>query len=120
MPYNREYYLKNKEKLTQMTVEWFRQNRERWNAYQRRRWKNMRTTCITTTSGRIYGSKRPYPENGCELCNRIKKLHYHHYDNENLMKGFWVCNFCHIFVERLESVEGILDKYAQLRKMVFD
>jgi len=111
----REYYLKNREKKLDAVKRWMKNNRERWNNYCK---QYLRTHCVTTVNGRIFGLKRPYPENGCELCNKVAKLHYHHYDDSNLMKGIWLCPSCHIFVERLEQNEGILERYYQLKKYV--
>jgi len=62
---------------------------------------------ITTTGHKkLVGSKRPYPQyQVCELCKRRKRklLDYHHYDDNNLSKGLWLCRWCHPFAENVDK-----------------
>ena len=98
------------------TKEWRAKNLERWREIQR---ESLRRCCIRTPTGRIWGVKRPRPKNGqCELCVDEKRLHYHHFDDADTLKGIWVCPQCHQFVERLEKVQGILEKYSKLKSEV--
>jgi len=106
---------KRREYNRRKTKEWKEKNQTRWTEIQK---QCRRRRCITTTNGHLWGTKRPYPENGCELCNRIGRLHYHHYDDNDLRKGIWVCFLCHKFVERVEKAEGIVEKYSKLKNEV--
>jgi len=51
--------------------------------------------------------KRPYPTDGvCELClgrlSESESLDYHHWDDNDLMKGLWLCRTCHINADWLD------------------
>jgi hypothetical protein len=72
---------------------------------------------VHTGKGRIYGKKRKRTE-CCELCGRRpSRLFYHHWDDNNLMKGMWVCKLCHdsihLFLER-----GLATKYLELKSQI--
>lgn len=71
---------------------------------------------IASNHVKLVGNKRPYPVDGkCELCGRKpQKLGYHHYDDNDLQKGLWLCAWCHGFAERLD--EGYSVRYIALRK----
>lgn len=64
-----------------------------------------------TTSGhrKVLGKKRPYPvDSVCELCHssitpKGESLDYHHWDDNNLMKGLWLCRSCHINAEWIDK-----------------
>jgi len=111
----KEYREKNKEKYDILIKRWRENNREHLNQYSR---EYLRAHCVSTINGRIYDLKRPYPKNGCELCGRSRKLHYHHYDDANLMKGMWLCIPCHNFVEQIDEHEDLVKKYFKLRMEV--
>ena len=70
---------------------------------------------VTTTGyKRLVGKKRAYPKNKiCELCNKKSKiLDYHHYDDNDLSKGLWLCRRrCHTFAE-------IVDKGLTVKEMI--
>ena len=59
------------------------------------------------TGGRTFRGlhKRPRPDN-CELCGLDRthqgRLFYHHWDDNNLSLGMWLCYRCHIFVGALD------------------
>lgn len=60
----------------------------------------------TTGHRRLVGNKRSYPEyQTCELCKKKKRrlLDYHHYDDNDLSKGLWLCRFCHVFAEMADK-----------------
>jgi hypothetical protein len=63
--------------------------------------------------------KRPFPKDmKCEICGEIvKKLSYHHWDDDNASRGIWSCYFCHYgcnFYERRDLKE----KYKELKKYI--
>ena len=68
-------------------------------------------------SHRTGAFKRLRPSN-CELCGKLARLHekslyWHHWDDDHLEWGLWLCNRCHI---GSEFVEGGLDaKYKELK-----
>lgn len=96
-----------------------RKHREKW-----RKWVRDWTRKHRVGTGRrfIYGTKRDYPEEGkCELCNKSKFLVYHHYDDNNLMKGIWLCTKCHRFVESYEKgYFRYLSKYLTLKTRILE
>ena len=81
---------------------------------------------VTTGHKRIFGNKRPFPvDEKCEWCGRKriklechfrlepyrvygkKRLEYHHWDNNDLSKGLWVCRHCH---EEITEFNWMLEK----------
>ncbi len=97
----KKYYKKNKKKI----------------GISRNKRKTCRLTRLGTSKGIFHGLiKRPYPkQNNCELCKReIKRLVYHHWDDNNLNLGVWVCDYCHKFTERFDS--GFSEKYVLLKR----
>ena len=102
-------------------------------------WRKKRRQHVTiTTGGRVIkGKKRKRPVDGrCETCSREcdkekKQLAYHHWDDENMLKGVWVCAKCHALIEggstiedlekRIMEIEGNkkkLEKWYELKKRV--
>ena len=67
----------------------------------------------TTGHKRLSGTKRPYPYGIygiCELCNKPKqRLDYHHYDDNDLSKGVWLCSFCHRFAEAADKGYSVVE-----------
>ena len=65
----------------------------------------------------LHGRKRSRPiDDHCELCSRTsRKLNYHHWDDTDLMKGIWVCYFCHITIEKLDDHPNLPEKYFKIR-----
>lgn len=58
--------------------------------------------------------KRPY-SGSCELCgNRNRRLSYHHWDDNDYSKGFWLCTGCHVIAEGVEK--GTVSKYIELKR----
>uniref|UniRef100_A0A6M3IEF0 Uncharacterized protein n=1 Tax=viral metagenome TaxID=1070528 RepID=A0A6M3IEF0_9ZZZZ len=80
---------------------------------------------VTTQDGKIiyiYNiTKRAYPEDeACELCGRLKKLAYHHWNDEYPEIGIWVCQKCHWICEGLDLItdmenENLIKKYELFR-----
>ena len=64
---------------------------------------------------KIRVKKRPYPE-ACEMDGRTNtQLEWHHWDDEHLEWGLWLCNRCHKFVEGIDR--GLtLEKYKELKE----
>jgi len=120
-------YKKNKPR----TYKWRKKNYQKWREYQnkwnrehkdrKREWN--RRHHLTTKGGKsIYGlNKRPYPKDGCcELCGRkVTTMDYHHWDDNHLDMGMWLCKQCHRFAEVVEqNGEQILRKYKQLKQNI--
>lgn len=62
--------------------------------------------------------KRPKPSN-CELCNKSiepygEKLYWHHWDNEHLELGLWLCYYCHRVGNIVEKGED--KRYLELKE----
>lgn len=62
-------------------------------------------------------NRRPRPDGICELCGRpTKRLVYHHWDDNNLDMGIWLCHpMCHLFVEVVDGCLVDIDKYLSLK-----
>lgn len=75
---------------------------------------------------RHYGlHKRSYPLDGkCEICNmELDKYCYHHWDNNNLNLGIWVCGACDYLAEGLDEIDKNswkVDIYRELKEEVED
>ena len=58
----------------------------------------------------------------CELCNKENiKLDYHHWDNNNFMKGLWLCRACHWIAEDIDSLkdpQSKSNKYLKLKETI--
>lgn len=60
--------------------------------------------------------KRPKPR-ACELCRRWGlKLNWHHWDDEHLEWGLWLCQPCHNGVYLVEK--DLVDTYLQLKSQI--
>ena len=64
--------------------------------------------------------RRPKPE-ACELCGKLcneetsrNGLGWHHWDNDHLEWGLWLCTICHMMANEIEK--GKVKKYLELRK----
>ena len=71
-------------------------------------------------NGRWVGNleKRARPPH-CELCGLAKKhLDYHHWDNNRLSMGLWLCNQCHMFAEVTDR--GLHGAYLHLKARIED
>jgi len=97
--------------------------REEARAYHRRVGNyKQRERYLHTVNGVFRVPKRKYPEDGkCELNGESgKKLLYHHWDDENMRKGIWVCFQCHRFVEAIDQGWhlSLLGKYLRLKEEI--
>ena len=62
--------------------------------------------------------RRPKPvTDECEICSKVKRLNWHHWDDLDLSKGAWVCTGCHTFVERIDREEEVhhVEKYLRIK-----
>jgi len=63
--------------------------------------------------------KRPYPEDeACELCGKVfvykrRNLIYHHWNDENLSEGLYLCGSCQALAEKIDNGYG--EHYLQLK-----
>jgi len=79
-----------------------------------------RRQVFTTGRKRLLGEKRKWT-NICELCgNKRKVLPYHHWDDNDLRKGVWLCGKCH---HKIEIYEGLVElefveKWLKLKEKV--
>lgn len=120
------FYLANKDSnyaWRQRNVERCRTNRNSWNKNhpeQKRNWQ--RTHGLSHNGKIVYGlNKRPYPvDKTCELCNNIAgRLVYHHWDDEKLDMGLWVCFRCHSLAELLDKFGiTIVNEYFELKTKI--
>ncbi len=82
---------------------------------------HMRFHVGTTKDGRqICGINRRERPEGCELCGNVPphRLHYHHWDDDDLDTGLWLCTRCHRFAESTDAgMMEHLDEYLQLKNM---
>lgn len=66
-------------------------------------------------------NKRPYP-NYCEICGILKTEHlsYHHWNNEKLSLGIWVCFKCHGLIEAIDkhgnNLQKMIGRYLKLKE----
>lgn len=82
---------------------WVADHRESVNKYQRDYQRKYRVE----TNGKTYcvRNKRLRPET-CEICGLYHNhLSYHHWDDEDLSKGIWLCRFCHPIAEVLDCIK---------------
>jgi len=83
---------------------WTAKNRKDVNEYHR----NYAHNYILRTNSKIYvvKNKRQRPA-VCEICNiPHNHLSYHHWDDEDLSKGIWLCRFCHPIAEVLDCIKA--------------
>lgn len=123
--YMREYQLNNKEYWNEKNRKWkkTKKGKEYSKKYQA---KYVRNEVLFRGNGkRIYGiKKRPYPKNQrCELCQKEKKLlTYHHWDDNDLVKGkkvkgIWICQQCHLLISLLEKYPNYPEIFADYQKL---
>ncbi len=108
---SKQYYQKHKEKLREYARKYQRDHKKETREYRREH-------CLYQDGKTISGlNKRPYP-NYCEICGRLKlrNLKYHHWDEEHLDKGMWVCQHCHQFAEGCDKGYGLV--YQQKKKQI--
>lgn len=75
---------------------------------------------LTIKGRRYFGlHKRPFPLDGkCELCGEILITYsYHHWDNNNLNLGIWLCLGCDYLAEGLDEIDRNLWKVNTYHKL---
>jgi len=75
---------------------------------------------IDGVSHRTKVEKRPRPSN-CEICGSLaifheRSLYWHHWDNNHLEWGLWLCNWCHMGAEFIEKERD--KRYRELKETV--
>ena len=83
--------------------------------------RNRANTTLGTRNKFYYGLNKRNRPTKCELCNHpFHRLEYHHWFNENLNIGIWLCRQCHAFVEYAEklfsfNINKPIEKYKKLK-----
>lgn len=109
--YVRAWGKSNPERKRKYLRKWYSRNPNYMRNYMR---EYMRTNYISHIR---VPKKRQRPES-CEVCGRQpKRLAYHHWDDEHPEVGIWVCIFCHIIAETIDSavLENRVTKYNALK-----
>ena len=72
---------------------------------------------ILVINGKVTKVNKRSRPNNCEVCGKaVKRLNYHHWDDEKPEYGIWVCLPCHHMVEGIDR--GLHGKYLSLRKHI--
>jgi len=155
--YYKEYRKKNREKINQYAREYRKRNpdkeklkREKFNKkypdWYKKLWLRdrdkinekhrltFRETGLSTNGKRYSGLiKRGFPsDNKCEICGKecgkeVKRLNYHHWDDNDLkkgkhVKGIWVCVNCHRVCEFTDDNKincyKLIQKYIKLKNKI--
>lgn len=86
--------------------------------------KCMQEAHLMTTEKHYAGlHKRPFPLDAmCEICGKkLKQYCYHHWDDNNLSLGVWVCGACDYLSEGIDEIDKNpqkVDIYRRLKKEV--
>lgn len=71
----------------------------------------------STDNKYLKGKKRPWTST-CEMCEKQPKLlGYHHWDDEDISKGVWVCPPCHVKIEAIDNPE-LVKKWRDLKARI--
>jgi len=123
--YNRNYFQENKERIYKQRLLYFEHHPEakKRDCEARIRWGRQNLLCIKRDGVRVWVrvKKRAFPLNGCcELCGKKpnRKLDYHHWNDEHLERGIWVCYRCHILVEAVDTGKDLIQGYSVLRQSI--
>ena len=118
------YRTENREKVRETERLWRENNKDRikkyrekgTDAFERDR-EHRRKHYLKTSDGKIHRNlnKRSYPGE-CEICGKEQamSLKYHHWDDNNLSMGLWLCWPCHKFAHLLDEWT-LASKYLQLK-----
>jgi len=79
--------------------------------------RNYKRQNILVIDGKVVRvNKRPRPDN-CEVCGRIvKRLDYHHWDDDKPEFGIWLCQSCHKMAEGIDK--DLHGKYIFLKESI--
>jgi hypothetical protein len=121
--YSLKYYYDHKEKMNLQNKEYCKTHRIEIRNYRRNHYLHSERIHGKDNQFIIIYNKRLYPlDNKCELCGKIpKKLVYHHWNNEHLEFGMWVCHDnCHWIGEALDTpnFENLKNKYLNLKEII--
>lgn len=89
-----------------------------------KKWRRdrMRKMRLRSSNGKTFFgelNKREYPtDDSCEICHEKKRLAYHHWDDNDLSKGMWICVLCHTAVHWMDRHS--VDEYYSLKKRIMD
>ena len=78
--------------------------------------KRVRRLTQLNSSGKVFRHilKRPRPDN-CEICHKQRnRLEWHHWDDNKVELGMWLCIRCHSGAEFLE--QGRVNEYLKLKE----
>ena len=126
---------RTKEEMYKQTQKWKKEHRERSRELERKCYRKNRkrvlehqrnTVLRSTKIPFIYGLKKRSYTNYCELCNRkigieIKRLLYHHWNNDKPELGIWICLRCDKICESFENrkkQEQLINKYLNLKQII--
>ena len=128
---SKKYYQEHKEQIKEKAKKWrethqeqYRENIRRYNQNRREEITAYHRIHSLGTNGKVYHglNKRPYPYH-CEICGTEHvRLNYHHWDDNNMNLGIWVCQsqFCHGLLELDDRglIFERLEIYHRLRELI--
>jgi hypothetical protein len=79
--YNKNYYLKNKDRLSKIRLNWYYNNKNKAKCHSRIAYQLLKKLIIKP----IY----------CQICDKIKELFSHHLDYNQPYLIIWICKSCH-------------------------
>jgi len=140
--YNRKHYLENKAKIIarskkyheshgEKTKEWSKRYREK-NREARRRYVETHREEITvygkeysrqhylTVGGKRFRVNKRIYYGICEMHGGLieKRPRWHHWNNEHLEWGLWLCYWCHNAVEASEQKGIVIPLYSKLKELI--
>jgi|SRR3972149_2460894 len=115
--YMKDWRKNNPEKIKGYQEKYCKKNRKKLSKYQ----KDFARQHKLVVNGKLYYiNKRPHTDI-CELCNKKidKRMQWHHWDDDKLEMGMWICTSCHSFAEKIEECgESIVTKYLGLKEKI--
>lgn len=99
---NLENYYKNRDKKIQYQREWDRNNKDKKNAYNKKRWEKRKVqNNIEVHDRKYYFDILLNIYNGCQLCGSKNKLQIHHKDyTKDIQDCMLLCQDCHKKIHR--------------------
>ena len=90
----------NLDKCRAYSKKWRDNNPEKHNESVRN-WRRQHSLWVDGKHVRV--NKRPRPDT-CEVCGiKVNRLDYHHWDDNHLWLGLWLCLSCHKMAERIDD-----------------